>query len=142
MNLHEKIKEVEPKFVNLNASKGVFLEIEKWEKENKFYGIFPVKGDSMTCDDKTKSIPDGSDVLAVELDKSSLLNCQVPTNKPLLINITDSNGNNQFVCKTISFVDYCSNKCRLTSYNKNHKDVWIPFKWINNILEVHSIVKL
>lgn len=141
MNLHEKIKEVEPKSIKINLSKEVFLEIEKWEKENKFYAIFPIKGDSMTCEDSTKSIPDGCNVLAVENDLSNLLDYQIPTNKPLLIKITDSSGNNQFVCKTISFVDYTSNKCRLTSYNKKHKDVWIPLKWINNILEVHSIVK-
>lgn len=120
-------------------------KIDNWKKENIFFGVFPTIGDSMTCSDLTKSIPNGSKVLVYDLQ----INCstildnvwhQIPTKEPLLIIGKTNTGKDFFVCKTISSVDAVNDCVLLHSYNPMHQDKLIPFDWITNIYKVVQIV--
>lgn len=130
----------------LNFTKNSIEKINHCKSNNVFFGMFPIVGDSMTCEDKTKSIPHGSKVLVfdTEIDcKIGLDNVWhlIPTNKPLLISGTGPNGNKFFVCKSISFVDAVQGYVVLESYNKNHTSKFIPFSCIESIFEILQIVE-
>ena len=121
------------------------IKIANWKVENIFFGVFPVTGDSMTCNDLSKSIPNGSKVLVYDLE----INCnngldnvwhQIPTNEPLLITGETDKGKKFFICKTISNIDAVNDYVLLKSYNPTHQSVWIPFDWIKNIFKVVQIV--
>jgi len=140
MNLRQVIQQKKPTYHDFSFPEEVNEKINQWKKAGLFYGAFPVIGNSMTCNDK-RSIPSGSRVLAVELDISNKfdLGNGIPLNKPLLIKYTTNKGEDGFVCKTISFMDFVYYNYRLSSYNPSHKDVWIPIRIIDNILEVHHV---
>lgn len=140
MKLEQVIQKKKPTYHDFSFPKEVNKKINQWRKQGLFFGAFPVKGDSMTCDDD-RSIPSGSKVLAVELnisDKFSLGN-GIPLRKPLLIKYTNSKGEDGFICKTINFMDFVNYRYRLKSYNPKHQDAWIPIRFIDNILEVHHV---
>ncbi len=64
----EKLQDTlkEPITVNIDVGKELGNKTKEWDKSNTFYGIFPIVGDSMNCDDD-KSIPNGSFVFANEV---------------------------------------------------------------------------
>ena len=120
-------------------------KIANWKKQNTFFGVFPVTGDSMTCNDLSKSIPNGSKVLVYDLEintNNRLDNIwhQIPTNEPLLLTGKTDKGKYFFVCKTIGSIDAFTEHILLSSYNPTHKDHIIPFDWIKNIFKVVQIV--
>mgnify|MGYP003609202711 CR=1 FL=1 len=120
-------------------------KINECIEKNIFYGIFPVVGDSMTCNDIEKSIPDGSKVLVYDLQINlnnglSSVWHEIPTKKTLLIGGKTSNEKPFFLCKSIISVDAVNGYVLLDSYNKQHGSKWIPFDWITNIYEVVQIV--
>lgn len=132
--------------VQLNLTQKSIEKINHCKANNVFYGVFPTVGDSMTCEDKTKSIPHGSKVLAVDTQidfKKGLDNLWylIPTNKPLLISGTAPSGNKFFVCKSISHIDAVQGYVVLESYNKNHTSKFIPFSCIESIFEILQIVE-
>jgi hypothetical protein len=113
--------------------------------KNIFYGVFPIKGNSMECEDKNKCIPNGSKVLAIDTQiklSNGISNIwhEIPTNKTLLISGKNSTGKHFFICKSIASVDAVQGYILLDSYNKTHGSKWIPFKWIENVFEVLQIV--
>lgn len=121
-------------------------KIDHCKSNNVFFGVFPIVGDSMTCEDKTKSIPHGSKVLVfdTEIDlKKGLDNVwfEIPMRKPLLISGTAPGGNKFFICKTISHIDAVQGYVVLESYNKNHQSRFIPFSCIESIFEILQIVE-
>ena len=120
-------------------------KIVNWKKDNIFFGVFPIKGDSMTSNDLTKSIPNESKVLVYDLE----LNCNnglsnicydIPTNEPLLIIGKTRAGYDFNLCKTISSIDAVNGYVLLSSYNPKHQSKWIPFDWIKNIFKVVQTV--
>lgn len=132
--------------IQLNLTEKSVEKVNHAKENNIFYGVFPIIGDSMTCEDKSKSIPHGSKVLAVDtqIDLSKGLSniwYEIPTRKTLLLTGTASNGNKFFVCKSISSVDAVQGYVLLESYNKSHESKLIPFSWIESIFEVIQIVE-
>lgn len=132
--------------VQLNLTQKSIEKISHCKANNVFNGVFPTVGDSMTCEDKTKSIPHGSKVLAVDtqIDLKKGLDSvwfEIPMRKPLLISGTAPSGNKFFVCKTISHIDAVQGYVVLESYNKNHTSKFIPFSSIESIFEVLQIVE-
>lgn len=120
-------------------------KINIWKKDNVFFGVFPIKGESMTCDDLSKSIPNESNVLVYDLELNldqGLCNIwhEIPKNEPLLIKGITPIGKDFFCCKTISSIDAVSGFVLLSSYNTKFEDQWIPFDWIKNIFKVVQIV--
>mgnify|MGYP000621718308 CR=1 FL=1 len=116
-------------------------KIEHWKATNVFFGVFPVTGNSMTCNDNLKSIPHNSKVLAydLEIDCSKLLDViwhQIPVNETLLIMGKTIKGKDFFVCKSISNINAVSNCITLHSYNPEFHNQTIPFDWVNNIFKV------
>ena len=131
--------------INLNLSKSLNKRLEKCKEDNVFYGVFPIKGNSMECEDINKCIPDGSKVLAIDTQlklSSGLHNIwhEVPRDKPLLIIGETSSGSRFFICKTIASIDAVQGVVKLKSYNNDHAEKWIPFSWISNIFEVVQII--
>lgn len=132
--------------IQLNLTEKSIEKINHCKANNVFHGVFPTVGDSMTCEDKTKSIPHGSKVLAVDtqIDLKKGLDSvwfEIPMRKPLLISGTAPSGNKFFVCKTISHIDAVQGYVVLESYNKNHTSKFIPFSSIESIFEVLQIVE-
>lgn len=131
--------------IDFNFSTDIENKIVNWRKENIFFGVFPTVGDSMTCNDRLKSIPCGSKVLVYDLQINFNIGLdnvwhQIPINEPILI-IGKTNDNRDFrVCKTISCVDAVNGWVSLKSYNPLHKSVLIPFDWITSILKVEQII--
>ena len=106
----------------------------------------------MTCKDKDKSIPDGSFVLANELNlkyedngKSEIKDPNgflfLPMEKPLLIVLQDPAGKEHLVCKTFTFIDNVSKVIRFFSYNLDYKDRYIPMSHIKKVFEVQKVFK-
>ena len=139
-----RIQDSKPKTVQIDMTPELEEVIEDCRKKGVKYGVFPTVGDSMTCDEKEKSIPSGSKVFAVETkfrpNRFSL--GAVPTNKPLLIMGIDPEGEPFNMCKTIAFQDYVQGRFLLRSYNPTHKDAWVPIRYIDKIFEVKQIVTL
>ena len=130
----------------IKCSTEIEAKIINWKKEDVFFGVFPIRGDSMTCNDLSKSIPNESKVLVYDLElnfKSGLSNIwhEIPTNEPLLISGKTGTGNDFFVCKTISSIDAVNNYVLLTSYNPEYQSKWIPFAWIKNIFKVAQTIQ-
>ena len=120
-------------------------KIANWKKQNTFFGVFPITGDSMTCNDLSKSIPNGSKVLVYDLEinlNNALDNIwhQIPTNEPLLFTGKTDKGKDFFVCKTVSSIDAVTGHILLSSYNPTHQDNLIPFNWIKNIFRVVQVL--
>ena len=120
-------------------------KIENWKKEKIFFGVFPIKGDSMTFEDVSKSIPDGSKVLVydTQIDCNNVLANiwhQLPKDEPLLIKGKTDSGKDFFVCKTISSIDAVNDNILLSSYNSTHQSTWIPFGWIANIFKIVQLI--
>ena len=131
--------------IDINFNSDIEKKIVNWKKENIFFGVFPNIGDSMTCNDYSKSIPNNSKVLVYDLQINFNIGLNnvwylIPINEPLLI-IGKTNDNRDFkVCKTISFVDTVNGYVLLKSYNPLHKSILIPFDWITNILKVEKTI--
>ena len=131
--------------INIDMTPEIENDIQECEEQGRLYGVFPIKGDSMTCDDIQKSIPNGSKVFAIETDfrPNEYLNdnfYKILTKKPVLIIGKDNNGDLFAICKTISVVNCINGTLLLKSYNPFHKDVWIPVKFIQKIFEVKQIL--
>lgn len=121
-------------------------KIDQLQAENVFYGVFPISGNSMTCDDYSKSIPHNSKVLAydLEIDFSKTLDViwhQVPVRETLLLMGKTPNGKDFFLCKSISNVDAVNNCITLQSYNPEFHDQTIPFSLIKSMFKVIQIVE-
>ena len=144
--MKQKLEKEKKINIDFKFSDAIENKIVNWKKENIFFGVFPIKGDSMTCDDLTKSIPNNSKVLAFDLElncSSGLSNIwhEIPTNEPLLIAGMQPIGNEFFVCKTISRIEAVNNYILITSHNPTFESQWIPFDWIKNIFKVVQIIK-
>ena len=131
---------------DLKLSTEIETKIENWTKEKIFFGVFPITGNSMTCNDLTKSIPEHSKVLVYDLEINFNKNLdhiwhEIPLNEPLLITGQTDTGNKFLVCKTVSKIDAFNGYVLLSSYNPMHQSKWIPFDWITNIFKVVQIVK-
>lgn len=124
------------KTVGIQADKELVRKIEHWQKKGIVYGVFPTVGDSMTCDD-SRTIPENSHVLANQIKRNDFLS--LPINKPLLIEIKGVWHKHQFVCKTISLIDDTTKRIRLTSYNPEHKDVFIPYIEVGRVFEIQKV---
>lgn len=135
MTLDEAIEE-QKENVSIEINKELKKKIEYWIQNNIFYGLFPITGDSMTCDNK-KNIPNRSHVLANQIKNHNVL--KLPINKPLLIEIKGIWHKTQFVCKTISLIDNVTKRIRLTSYNPKHKDIYIPYAEVGRVFEVQKV---
>lgn len=135
--------ETEPNaFISMPLPKQVEVKISHWEAEGRRCGVFPVRGDSMTYPGKD-SIPDGSKVLAVEVDlrgKYCIASNRVPTKKPLLL-VVSMQGKQYPICKTIHTIDLVFSKYRLRSYNPKYNDFWIPINSVFAIWEIVHVVK-
>lgn len=131
-----------PKYVEIGLTPEMAETIQDCKNKGLLYGIFPTTGDSMTCEDKEKSIPSGAKVFAVETryKRGKLSLGLVPTNKPLLIMGIDPEGKPFRMCKMIAFQDYVQDRFLLRSYNPAHKDAWIPIHYIDKIFEVKQII--
>lgn len=120
-------------------------KIINWKKENIFFGVFTIKGDSMTCNDLSKSIQNELKILVYDLElnfNNGLSNIwhQIPKDEPLFIVGKTSAGYDFRLCKTISSIDAVNGYVLLSSYNPAHGSKWIPFDWIKNIFKVVQIV--
>ena len=141
-NAIKNSKEVKIEFNPTETTKQKIIEcIER----NIFYGIFPIVGDSMECEDKKKCIPDGSNVLAIDTNiklSNGIENVwhEIPIGKTLLISGKTYTGKSFFMCKSIISVDAVTGYVLLDSYNLKHGSKWIPFDWIEKIFEVVQIV--
>ncbi|WP_163408115.1 hypothetical protein [Flavobacterium ajazii] len=120
-------------------------KILEWEQKSIFYGAFPVVGDSMTCDDQNKTIPNGAKVLAyqlqIEFESGFYPWFEIPTGEPLLIMGTTSKGNDFCLCKTIFFLDSVNNMVSLRSYNPNYSDQIIPISYIKTLFKIELVIK-
>ena len=106
--------------------------------EDAFYAWFPIKGDSMTnFEDAESSIPDGSMVLGRELECKDILD--IPVNKPLLISGTTDQGKHFNICKTATCLNGISGHIKLTGYNKEYKECWMPLRFIDKIFIVEQV---
>ena len=126
-------------------SNEIEIKIANWKKEKIFFGIFPVTGESMTCKDALKSIPNNSKILVydIEINFNNGLNNvwhQIPKDKPLMILGKTNTGKTFNVCKTVSSIDAVNGLILLSSHNPTHKCNWIPFEWITSIFKVVQIV--
>jgi hypothetical protein len=102
------------------------------------YGWFPITGHSMTNSAHSLSIPDGSLVLAKEVEAGQW---NIPTNKPVLI-MGDHRGQYFSVCKEIRVVDAAWNmSVKACSYNAEFAPGWIPFTSIKKILLIEEILR-
>jgi len=132
--------------ITVNIPKDLKVKIENWNKENTFYGVVNVVGDSMTCKENN-SIPNRSKIFVSELvgfsDNLYTTNkvLLMPINKPLAILLVNKNGKEQMICKTISFIDCVNNTLCLRSYNENYNDVIIPFSMVKRVFEIHQVYK-
>ncbi|MCB0455462.1 MAG: hypothetical protein KDC62_08745 [Aequorivita sp.] len=126
------------KFVPLEINTELKNKISNWASNNVFYGLFPVVGDSMTCNNK-KSIPEGSFIFAAEIKYNPNNLLPIPIKKPMAILINDRNGKEHLLCKTIFFLDEVFGRIGLRSYNHNHKDFFIPTSFIKRIFEIHEV---
>ena len=120
-------------------------KILEWEQKNIFYGAFPVVGNSMTCDDQDKTIPNGCKVLAYQLqidfESASYPWFEIPMGEPLLIMGTTSKGNDFCLCKTINFLNLVNNMVSLRSYNPTYHDQLIPISYIKTLLKIELVIK-
>ncbi|HEY6143087.1 MAG TPA: hypothetical protein VIV55_06590 [Flavobacterium sp.] len=121
-------------------------KITDWKQNNTFFGVFPIKGDSMTCDDLAKSIPNGSKVLAydLEIDCNKTLDevwYKIPIREVVLITGETNTGEKFNLCKTINFVNAHDGYVVIKSHNENYKDQCIPFTWIKSIFKVVQIIQ-
>jgi hypothetical protein len=143
------------KEVRLQPSKTVEITISPDNKKivkkciakNIVYGVFPIVGNSMTCNDE-RSIPDGSQVLAYELEIDFNKHFEsiwhlLPLNEPILIMGTNRAGVKFFVCKTIIFINAVSGYVYLKSYNPDpaYNGGGLAFSSIESILKVIQIIK-
>lgn len=131
--------------IDFKFSAEIEAKIIHWNKENIFFGVFPIKGESMTCTDLSKSIPNESKVLVYDLElnfNNGLSNIwhDIPKNEPLLIIGKTDAGHDFLYCKTISSIDVVNGNVLLSSYNPTHQSKWFPFHWIKNIFKVVQIV--
>lgn len=134
-------------FIDVIMTKEVAGIIQRCTGKRIFYGIFPVVGDSMTCDDE-RSIPDGSGVLVfdLQLDISKPL-CDlapsIPIDEPIIITLVNENSQYGFFCKTISLIDALRNRVRLSSYSRipEYRSVWVSFHKVRSIYKIVQVIK-
>jgi len=149
LDFDRKIKETKQQTLPIKIDEDLKCKIQDWESNNIFYGLLPVVGDSMTCNNE-KSIPNGSKILISEIDinkpfnlKSEIKNPNwfllLPTNKPLALVIRNNKGQEQCVVKEIFIVDNIQGVIGLRSYNPKHKDAFISIDFIKKVFKVHKI---
>jgi len=135
----------QPASIHIVMNQEVAEIIQNCIKHNIFYGVFPVVGDGMTCNDE-RSITDGSGVLVFDLQLdmlkplSALMN-DIPINEPITIALyTDSSEYTYFV-DTISFIDAVNNRIKLCPYNPSPKyGGWVSFDRIHKIYKVVQVI--
>ena len=125
-----------------NSSKKI---VDNFIEKNIPYAVFPISGDSMTCENTSISIPNKSKVLAMDLQleiEKGLDNLwhKIPTNKPLLIFGETSSGKPFFLCKNIGKVDAIHNTINLVSNNPNYSDQLVHFSWVIKIFEIIEVL--
>ncbi|MDR6404572.1 MULTISPECIES: hypothetical protein [Chryseobacterium] len=143
MNYEEKLKQ--PKgFFRVNLKEEIKTKVQYCIDNEIFYGLLSVKGDSMICDDRNKSIEDGNLVLVSELNIKNIYELGingVPMRKPLCFLLNSDKGNQQLVCKILIFKDFVTNTFILGSYNPKYEPVYVPIRFIKKVFEVHAIIK-
>lgn len=147
-NKSQSNEEVEAiNFIDVIMNKEVAEIIRHCIDNHIFYGIFPVVGDSMTCNDG-RSIPDGSGVLVFDLQmdmRKSLLELaeDIPINKPITICLANEYGQCAFFVKTISFIDTLHNRVKLSSYNPKpeYRSAWVSIHKVRSIYKVIQVIK-
>ncbi|MFY8096527.1 MAG: hypothetical protein ACOVMH_01815 [Flavobacterium sp.] len=132
--------------ININFTENSIKKINETLKNGLNYFVINITGDSMTCEDKTLSIPDKSKVLICESGintRMGLYNIwhDIPTGKALVLSGITSKGKEFRVCKIIQSIDVVHEMVLLESLNVKHVPQWIPFAWINDIYEVLQIVE-
>lgn len=134
-------------FINVIMNKEVAEIIRHCIDNHIFYGIFPVVGESMTCNDE-RSIPDGSGVLVFDLQmdmRKSLLELaeDIPINKPIAIGLINEHGHCAFFVKIISFIDILYDRIKLSSYNPKpeYRSAWVSIHRVRSIYKVIQVIK-
>lgn len=129
-------------FININFPRNIEAQISHWEAKGRRYGVFPIRGDSMTSQGQ-QSIPEGAKVLAAEVDlrgRYCIASNRVPTKKPLLLG-TSLQGKKYRLCKTIHTIDLVSYRYRMRSYNPKYEDFWIPMNSVFAIWEIVHVIQ-
>lgn len=129
-------------FIDMEFPDTIEAEISRWEAMGRRYGVFPIKGDSMTCQG-SQSIPEGAKVLAVEVDltgREGLGTNSVPVKVPLLIGINHK-GRQLPICKSIHAIDLVCFNYRLRSFNPRYSDFWIPMDSVFAIWKIVHVIK-
>ncbi len=112
-----------------------------YQSRGLFFGIVPVKGDSMTSNDPNRCIPDGARIFIGDLGPITDLfwTRDVPIRKSVAIYIENKEGKGGFFCKEISFIDYINNTVVLSSYNPKYPPAHIPFSNIKRMFNIDHI---
>jgi len=107
-------------------------------KPGQVYGWFPCTGDSMTID-APECIPDGCMALGRLLDIENIYELSDYMHQPVIIQGKTMAGMPFSVLKTITFINAFNwGSVRLTSYNKRHRDFWVPFDCITEVFLVEQ----
>gem|GEM_PF-2215570 len=147
-NKNRLINELEPtSFLDIVMNKEVAEIIQHCMNNHIFYGIFPVAGNSMTCNDY-RSIPDGSGVLVydLQLDMNKPLSdliLDIPINQPVAVCLGNEYLKYAYFIKTISVIDTLFNRIRLSSYNPQpeYYDRWVSIHMVRNVYKVIQVIK-
>lgn len=123
----------------INISKKLKEKVKVWEKENTYYGVIPIIGDSMECNNQN-SIPNGSYALISELKIKSTLD--IPIKEPIIIQL-NIYGKKEPVafCKEILNIDNENKTILLNSYNTKYGQKNYPTSSIHKVFEIHKVFK-
>lgn len=121
-------------------------KLNKCEANGIFYGAIPVVGDSMTCNDKEKSIEDGNKLLVCEFVLPDAKDCEIkfwnlPTRKPMVFQLDNGKGQSMFCVKTVTFRNFVGWQLQLSSYNPKHKPFWVPMEHVKRVFEIIQVIK-
>lgn len=133
------------KNININVSEELKIKIQEWDKEGRFYGVFPIKGNSMESNDKNKNIPDGSKVLVSDTDFKPNPNLianfgLIPTNQPIVLHLKKTDDE-RFLCKTVAFQDGITNRLLMRSNNPEVPDFWVNIKYVQRVFKVQKVIE-
>ncbi len=143
----KNFNEAEPtKYIQFISDEKTGNRLKECEENGIFYGAFPVVGDSMTCEDKSKSIEDGNKVLVCELVLPDVEDCEVkfwnlPSKIPLVLLIDNGKGNSGFYIKTVTFKDFITWHLQLSSFNPKNKPFFVPMQYVKRVFEVLQVIK-
>lgn len=123
-------------------------KIEEFKKQDIFHALINITGDSMTCKDVKKSIPDGSFVYVSELDVSGKFGdydiFDIPIDRPLVFEIKSHEGSEYLIKHAINTFqnlagDRSFDYVTLGSYNNKYKPAKVLLSHIVRVLDVHKV---